>query len=127
MPDGQGWAWNQAVLDLGATVCTKRAPACDLCPARPWCAWHARGCAEPDPAEGSARVPGRQSRFEGSDRQGRGRLVDALRRSESLTEGQLAQLAGWQDDHERAQRVAETLVRDGLAVRRTDGSLALPD
>jgi A/G-specific adenine glycosylase len=127
VPDGRGWAWNQGLLDLGATVCTKRAPACDVCSARPWCAWSAGGCADPDPADGSAGVSGRQSRFEGSDRQGRGRLVDALRQNHNLTTTCLAEIAGWYDDHERAQRVAETLVTDGLAVRRADGSLTLPE
>ncbi|MET0825453.1 MAG: A/G-specific adenine glycosylase, partial [Acidimicrobiales bacterium] len=77
VPSGQGWAWNQAMLDLGATVCRARAPDCGRCPIATSCAW--RGGAEPDPAVGSAGVSGRQSRFEGSDRQGRGRLVDALR------------------------------------------------
>ncbi|SLN60378.1 putative A/G-specific adenine glycosylase YfhQ [Roseivivax jejudonensis] len=32
----------QAVMDLGATICTPRSPACGLCPWRPACAaWHA--------------------------------------------------------------------------------------
>jgi A/G-specific adenine glycosylase len=127
VPAGRGWEWNQGLLDLGATVCAKRAPACDRCPAHPWCAWSGGGRAEPDPADGSAGVSGRQSRFEGSDRQGRGRLVDALRRNDALVATRLADVAGWPDDHDRAQRVADTLVADGLAVWRGDGSLAFAD
>ena len=42
------------------------------------CAWAAAGLAAPDPADGSAGVSAGQPRFEGSDRQGRGRLVEAL-------------------------------------------------
>ena len=30
--------WNQAVMELGATVCTPRAPRCDACPVAAWCA-----------------------------------------------------------------------------------------
>jgi len=30
-------AYNQALMDLGATVCTRRHPACDRCPLRTWC------------------------------------------------------------------------------------------
>ncbi len=127
VPAARGWEWNQGLLDLGATVCTKRAPACDRCPARPWCAWSTGGCAAPDPAAGSAGVSGRQSRFEGSDRQGRGRLVDALRRNDALVATRLAEVAGWPEDHDRAQRVADTLVADGFAVWRSDGSLAFAD
>jgi A/G-specific adenine glycosylase len=119
VPPGQGWAWNQAMLDLGATVCRARSPRCDECPVRFSCAWHGEG---PDPAVGSAGVSGRQSRFEGSDRQGRGRLVDALRLG-PVTD--VPATAGWPDDPARAHRVADTLVRDGLAVR--DGqALSLP-
>ena len=85
--DGRG----TRACSISARPCAPSARrACDECPARAWCAWRRRGCAEPDPAVGSAGVSGRQSRFEGSDRQGRGRLVDALRRNDGLTEGRLA-------------------------------------
>lgn len=115
VPAGEGWAWNQAMLDLGATVCVARVPRCEVCPVASSCAWAASGRAAPDPAVGSAGVGGRQSRFEGSDRQGRGRLVDALRRG-PVHHAELAERAGWPDDPERATRVMATLVRDGLAV-----------
>ena len=120
VPSGQGWAWNQAMLDLGATVCRARAPDCGRCPVATSCAW--RGGAGPDPAVGSAGVSGRQSRFEGSDRQGRGRLVDALRHGPV---SDVATATGWPEDPERAERVAQTLVADGLAVRVGD-TLTLP-
>jgi len=32
--------WNQALMELGATVCTPRTPTCHVCPLSPWC--HAR-------------------------------------------------------------------------------------
>lgn len=121
VPAGEGWAWNQAMLDLGATVCAKTAPRCGQCPLRARCAWAGSG---PDPAVGSAGCGGRQSTFAGSDRQGRGRLVDALRLGPvALTE--VAVAAGWPDDAERAQRVAAGLVADGLAVVAGE-VLALP-
>jgi A/G-specific adenine glycosylase len=112
VPQGRGWWWNQAMLDLGALVCRKRAPRCDLCPVRESCAWQGSG---PDPAVGSAAVSGRQSRFVGSDREGRGRLVDALRAGPVPLDA-LAAVMGWPDDAERARRVAAGVVADGLAV-----------
>jgi A/G-specific adenine glycosylase len=124
VPPGLGWEWNQAVLDLGATVCVKRAPRCDDCPIRTHCTWRADGYPDPDPAEGSAGTSGRQSTFVGSDRQGRGRLVQALRTG-PLELTRLADAAGWPDEPERAQRVADGLVGDGLA-EYADGQLALP-
>ena len=80
VPAGRSWAWNQTVMELGALVCRKRSPRCDACPVASLCAWRQAGGPDgPDPADGTAGASGRQSAFEGSDRQGRGRLV-ALRR-----------------------------------------------
>ncbi len=125
VPAGEGWAWNQAMLDLGATVCRPRSPRCDECPVFVWCAWHRAGRSAPDPAVGSAGVSGGQSRFEGSDRQGRGRLVDALRRG-PVAPGEVATAMGWPDQPDRAARVAATLLADGLAVGGGAGVLQLP-
>jgi A/G-specific adenine glycosylase len=46
--------WNQAVMELGATVCTPRAPACPVCPLRDECKAHAKGL-EADLPEPRAR------------------------------------------------------------------------
>ncbi|HEV2758173.1 MAG TPA: A/G-specific adenine glycosylase [Acidimicrobiales bacterium] len=124
VPEGGGWAWNQAMLDLGATVCTKSAPDCGRCPLRPCCAWAADGASAIDPATGSAGCGAPQSTFAGSDRQGRGRLVDALRLA-PVARSALAEAAGWPADPERAGRVARGLVADGLAVMVGD-ALHLP-
>jgi A/G-specific adenine glycosylase len=32
LPSGQAADWNQALMDLGATICTARAPSCARCP-----------------------------------------------------------------------------------------------
>ena len=114
VPEGWGWTWGQAVFDLGAGICTKRAPRCTVCPVVDHCAWARQGWPEPYPIGGSAGISGPQSRFEGSDRQGRGRLVEALRAG-PVADADLATTMGWPDQPGRAARVAETLVRDGLA------------
>jgi A/G-specific adenine glycosylase len=122
VPRGDGWRWGQAVFDLGAAVCTKRSPRCDACPLRDaGCAWAAAGFTEPDPIDGSAGIAGGQSRFEGSDRQGRGRLVDALRAG-PVAAASLAEVMGWPDDPGRAGRVAARLVAESLAVVDRDGT-----
>jgi A/G-specific adenine glycosylase len=125
VPTGRGWQFGQALLDLGALVCVSAAPRCAECPVRRRCRWSAAGRRSPDPARGSAGVSVRQSRFHGSDRQGRGRLVDALRRG-PLVPSDLAAAAGWPDDPRRARRVAGALVAEGLAVRGPGGTLRLP-
>lgn len=124
VPPGRAWAWGQAVFDLGALICTRRDPACEGCPIRGHCAWYRAGRPAPDPVTGSAGIATPQSTFAGSDRQGRGRLVDALRRG-PVAFARAADVAGWPGDPRRAQRVVEQLVADGLA--RLDGDvLSLP-
>jgi A/G-specific adenine glycosylase len=109
-------------MELGATTCTARAWACATCPLAASCAW--AGGAAVDPAIGSAGVSGGQSRFTGSDRQGRGRLVDALRTA-GVPAASLAKVMGWPDEQARAERVVANLVADGL-VLFDDGSYRLP-
>jgi A/G-specific adenine glycosylase len=38
VPHGRSADWNQALMDLGARICTARAPRCPSCPVRPTCA-----------------------------------------------------------------------------------------
>lgn len=38
VPRGRSSDWNQALMDLGATICTARAPRCPACPVAPACA-----------------------------------------------------------------------------------------
>jgi A/G-specific adenine glycosylase len=111
VPRGRSWLWNQSLMEVGATVCRSRTPRCEVCPLAASCAWLASGLPAPDP--GRARAT--QSAFEGSDRQGRGRLVAALRRGEVGWEA-VPTVAGWPDDPQRSVRVARSLVRDGVAV-----------
>ena len=113
------WVWNQALLDVGAGFCRPRSPECGSCPLSPGCAWNRAARPEPDPARISAAVSRPQSRVDGSDRQGRGRLVAALRRG-PVARFELAPVMGWPDDYERAARVAGGLVADGLVVDEGD-------
>jgi A/G-specific adenine glycosylase len=114
------WVWNQALIELGAVLCTARSPACHRCPLARCCAWaNAGGGADPAPRPVAA------ARFEGSDRQGRGLLVDAMRTG-PVPWGRVRHVCGWPGDAPRARRVALDLVADGLARRDADGTLTLP-
>ena len=126
VPRERSWAWNSAVLDLGATVCTATAPRCPACPVERWCVWASAGGpgSGPDPAEGSVGTGGRQAAFGGSDRQGRGRLVATLRRG-PLPVDDAPAAAGWPGQLERTARVVAALVADGLATT-SEGLLSLP-
>jgi len=102
-PPGRAYEWNQALFDLGREVCIARVPRCGACPL-------ASGC----PARGMTYAPlRRQSRFEGSFRQRRARLLRAIAAAGSLP------------DSEADAEALVSLVRDGLAEVR-DGTVRLP-
>nr|WP_274387418.1 A/G-specific adenine glycosylase [Salsipaludibacter albus] len=112
VPDGRSWAYNQAVMEHGATTCTKRSPDCGSCRVAVTCAWRERG--GPDPVTGTAFTTTPQSTFEGSDRQGRGRLVAALASGPVAREA-VADVVDW-DDPDRVAAMLAGVVADGLAV-----------
>lgn len=111
-PVGDGWVWNQCLMDLGAVLCRPRSPRCGECPVAARCRWHLAGGA--DPAIGSAGVSTAQGRFDGSDRQARGRLMRALIAGPvGLDEiGEVMQR-----DPATARRLAGALVTEGLCER----------
>jgi A/G-specific adenine glycosylase len=49
--------WNQALMELGATVCTPRRPRCSACPVSPWCEALKAGTQEDRPAPVIRRAP----------------------------------------------------------------------
>ncbi len=94
--------WNQAAMELGATICTARTARCERCPAAAWC--RSRGRVEP-PRRGGVDRPAPRTRFEDTDRWARGRVVASLAAGGGLP----AQIAP-----ERLRRVLAGLERDGL-------------
>ncbi len=60
-PDEGAGDFAQAMMDLGATICTPRNPACGLCPVRGWCKAFAEGAPERYPVRApKAARPHRQ-------------------------------------------------------------------
>jgi len=119
--EGSGWEWNQALLDFGATVCAKRAPRCETCPAKSLCSWAGVGA---DPAVGSAAVSVQQSTFAGSNREARGKLVRHLR-SGSLAVDDVRTVCGLDDDPKRSEQILASLLADGMVIE-LNGVLSLP-
>jgi A/G-specific adenine glycosylase len=111
VPRGRAHDWNSALMDVGATICTARAPKCQLCPLRFECAFQI----DPKPRSAAKSVP-----FKSTVRYARGRIVERLR---DLPPGQrislldlhadLAGAAVWRDLEEVRGFVA-ALERDGL-------------
>lgn len=110
---------NLALMDLGAMVCSARHPACEVCPLMEACAWRRAGFPHADNAH--AKSPP----FEDTARFARGRIVDALRGSESVSVDDLANLL----PERHAERVSEylyALAREGMVEQHADGQWSLP-
>ena len=118
VPQGEAWLWNQALMDLGATICRPQ-PLCDECPLQQECAWRGQGI---DPSVGSAGVSVTQAKFEGSDRQARGRLMKALGEL-PVSLGAIAEVMD--RPIEVAQRLVGNLLDEGLIARDGD-AIRLP-
>jgi A/G-specific adenine glycosylase len=115
MPRSAAYAWNQAVMDLGATLCRAERPLCLVCPLLDVCRASQSGI----PARPSKRSS--PPAFHGSSRYVRGRIIDRLR---ALPDGAglaVAELAG---DFPGAERLVVELARDGL-LRLEDGYACL--
>jgi A/G-specific adenine glycosylase len=110
--------WSVAVMELGALVCTARAPRCGTCPVTDWCAWRRAGA----PAATEVRRPGQA--FAGTDRQVRGRLLAVLRDAPGPVGPALLD-AVWDEPVQRA-RALHGLVAHGLVDPLPDGTFALP-
>ncbi|HWS52149.1 MAG TPA: A/G-specific adenine glycosylase [Microbacterium sp.] len=110
--------FNAAAMELGATVCTARAPKCARCPLRADCAWLAAGMPETD---GSRR---RQPAYEGSDRQARGAVLRMLRDAGGRPVAVADVIPDWPDQLQR-DRAMDSLIADGLA-EASERGLSLP-
>ena len=113
--DAEAALWSVGAMELGALVCTARAPRCGACPIAGQCAWLQAGRPAHD---GPERVT---QPWEGTDRQCRGRIMAALRGTD--TPVALSDIA-WPDSQQLSD-CAASLVADGLAVETASG-LTLP-
>lgn len=110
--------WAAASMELGALVCTARAPRCGACPVQDRCAWRAAG----RPADEHA-ARRRTQAWTGTDRQVRGRVMAVLRDAAGPVPRDLV-AAAWHDPAQLDRCVA-SLVEDGL-VEQDGEALRLP-
>lgn len=129
VPKGRGWIWNQAIMELGALICTAARPRCQICPLRSECrayaAWRAADegvfSYTPAPKPRAARaVAESKTPFTSTSRYFRGRAVDTLRQLEPGSWLALADLgprvkSDWTAaDHEWLLKLLRGLAADGL-------------
>jgi len=109
---------SAALMELGAVVCTARAPRCADCPVRAECAWQLAG----RPAYTGPAKP--VQRFAGTDRQVRGLLLDVLRETTEPVRKSRLDIV-WSHSGQR-DRCLDSLLVDGLVEQTSGGLFALP-
>ncbi|WP_166870590.1 A/G-specific adenine glycosylase [Salinibacterium sp. ZJ450] len=116
---GEAKLANAALMELGAMVCTARAPRCEACPIAELCAWRLAGYPEYEGPRAAV-----QKKFEGSDRQVRGLIMAELRASDiPVSHAEIEQV--WTDAAQR-ERALAGLLQDGLAVGDAASGYRLP-
>ncbi len=123
-----------ALMELGALVCTARAPRCAVCPLAARCAWLLAGMPAGPAAAGTPAGPAatgtpaparrRAQRYVGTDRHVRGLLLAVLRDSPGPVPGHRLD-AVWPDHVQRGRALAG-LLADGLVREAGIGRYALP-
>jgi A/G-specific adenine glycosylase len=128
VPADRPGEWTHALMDIGATVCDPRRPACAVCPAQPWCRYagaaavEARAAAAAFPVRtgrsagarsAASAVRETQAPFRSTSRWLRGRILDRLREAPN---GDWVPLIGPIGEHDAiAVEVAvRALAREGL-------------
>ncbi len=137
VPTGQGWAWNQAIMELGALICTSARPRCQLCPLRSECrayaAWRTadeRVFAYTPAQPALSKVAERRTPFTATSRYFRGRIIDALRQLDPGAWLPLSELgpqikADWTSaDADWLQGLLQGLASDGLIELDAEGQRA---
>lgn len=137
LPDGKAYEWNQALMDLGATICTSSNPQCVRCPLHEVCNAYTEmlnyslfpsGAVLRQLRKVAEKKETYQSQpFTSTNRYFRGRIVDHLR---SLPAGQRIPLTTLgpkikqefrDDDLTWLQQLVDRLAKDGLVDYADDG------
>ena len=105
--------WNQAMMDLGATVCVPKSPRCSVCPVKDWCS-----------GPTAYSPPTAQGRFEGSARQLRGAIIRTLVRHAASIDD-IVQQTGF--PAVEAESALSDLIEDGLVEETQTGTYQIAD
>ncbi|MCX6140908.1 MAG: A/G-specific adenine glycosylase [Candidatus Kapabacteria bacterium] len=122
IPARNASAWHHAVMDLGATICTARAPKCGVCPLAEQCPSHDMLIPMTRPRRTEPTFRGEPQRI------WRGRFIEVLRKIDGRSYTSISKLftlaAGsplQRSEHEWYQQTLQRLTSDGLIVGTSKG------
>jgi A/G-specific adenine glycosylase len=137
LPHDAAYNWNQALMDLGATICTSNSPQCTQCPMQDSCQAFAEMSQYSLFPSGTVlrqlrkvaekKAPYKAQPFTSSNRYFRGRIVDLLRALPADQRISLRELGPKiksdfsEDELTWLQRIVAGLVKDGLLNATEDG------
>jgi A/G-specific adenine glycosylase len=128
LPRTRAHDWNQALMDLGATICTAAKPKCDACPLRTSCP--------------SAFKKSRQNSNRSRNEPGRGGVPNRIYRGRAVEVLRNLRPGGWMTSSQLARKIKSDfngqdqrwfisllrgLERDGLVRGRGRSRISLPD
>ena len=137
LPEGEAYNWNQALMDLGATICTSTNPHCSQCPLQETCQAYAEMSQHSLFPSGTVlrqlrkvaekKTTYQSQPFTSTNRYFRGRIIDLLRslpadqRMTLIALGPTIKPEFGEQDLPWLQQVIQGLVKDGLLDQNDDG------
>jgi A/G-specific adenine glycosylase len=116
LPPGRAGAFNEALMELGATVCTPRAPRCDRCPLRDLCWAYAGGDPEALPVRRPRRPVPHYDVAAAVTARADGRVLVAQRNADDMLGGLWEFPGGRREDGETLPECLAREMREELGV-----------
>ncbi len=114
--DGRAGSFNQALMDLGATVCTARSPRCDACPIRHACIARAQGKQDVLPLKTKKRAVPQRRGVAGILLDGEGRVLVVQRPKQGLLASLWKFPGGMLEGDESPETGLQRTVKDELGL-----------
>lgn len=123
VPDQRAGDYNQALMELGQTICTPRNPQCNRCPVQTLCLAHANDTQTERPVKKKRAATPHYDVAAGIIRHDDGRLLIAQRPHEGLLGGLWEFPGGKQEANESLAACLQRELREELAIEVAVGDL----
>ena len=127
LPEGKSSAWHEALMDLGATICTKKMPKCEICPVRGYC----KSSGKLSSAVSENSTPTEKRYFGQPRRIWRGRILQLISKNGTITKRKL--LSNLKENHRIVEpsfvpfvtSVLFSLTKEGFIAQTKKGAITL--